>query len=400
MSVPIRVIFMVAMIMLGIVSIGTTYISLNDSILPEPIVQIHLGGGQIWNCSIFAFGLSLAIGMMLFALKVAIIDEQKRLNFLGVLGLTIVSFISIAFNLDVLYRTADHDFFIRYSTNKVKGAYEDYLSKVQTILTEKRETLEKQVAHQEGELDAEVKGLRKAPQGYGTRAREEDYQLTLIQKTSAVELATIEQTITKKEEADALLRSSTPKTLDEIDKLQHDLRVTAKDVGVVAGIPMPETVSMQNPLFTVFERVFDPKQIGFKEIFLLIIAFILDLGDIIGYCLVPNRPKKSSKRATLEPVTAMAGAMAGEDADGFLLSSKRFAIFDNNGRNTAPEMIPERLETPLPLPAQPQAANESAEEVHAPAMGDSTSSQLAAGLRERSGTRSGIRRPFGFGRKR
>ena len=398
MSVPIRVIFMVAMIMLGIVSIGTTYISLNDSILPEPIVQIHLGGGQVWNCSIFAFGLSLAIGMMLFALKVAIIDEQKRLNILGVLGLTIVAFISIAFNLDVLYRTADHDFFIRYSTNKVKGAYEDYLSKVQIILTEKREALEKQVAHQEGELDAEVKGLRKAPQGYGSRAREEDYQLTLIQKTSAVELATIQQTITKKEEADALLRSSTPKTLDEIDKLQHDLRVTAKDVGVVAGIPMPETVSLQNPLFTVFERVFDPKQIGFKEIFLLIIAFILDLGDIIGYCLVPNRPKKSSKRATLEPLAAMAG----EEADGFLLSSKRFALFDNNGRNTnttAPEMIPDRLEAPLPVDTHPKEAIEAAEEIHAPAMGDATSSQLASGLRARSG--SGMRRPFGFGgRKR
>ena len=398
MSVPIRVIFMVAMIMLGIVSIGTTYISLNDSILPEPIVQIHLGGGQVWNCSIFAFGLSLAIGMMLFALKVAIIDEQKRLNILGVLGLTIVAFISIAFNLDVLYRTADHDFFIRYSTNKVKGAYEDYLSKVQIILTEKREALEKQVAHQEGELDAEVKGLRKAPQGYGSRAREEDYQLTLIQKTSAVELATIQQTITKKEEADALLRSSTPKTLDEIDKLQHDLRVTAKDVGVVAGIPMPETVSLQNPLFTVFERVFDPKQIGFKEIFLLIIAFILDLGDIIGYCLVPNRPKKSSKRATLEPLATMAG----EEADGFLLSSKRFALFDNNGRNTnttAPEMIPDRLEAPLPVDAHPKEAIEAAEEIHAPAMGDATSSQLASGLRARSG--SGMRRPFGFGgRKR
>ena len=114
MSFFARTVFFLAMFLLGAVSMWTTYQSLHDSILPKPTVQIALSENFVWDCSIFALMLSVAIGMMLFALKIAIVDEEKRLNIFGVLGLTVIGFISIAFNLDVLYRTADRDFFIRY----------------------------------------------------------------------------------------------------------------------------------------------------------------------------------------------------------------------------------------------------------------------------------------------
>ena len=145
-----RLIMYMAMTLLGIVSMWTTYVSLHDSILPEPVIRLHLGTNVVWDCSIFALGLSVAIGMMLFALKVAIIDEQKRLNVLGLLGLTVVGFISISFNLDVLYRTADRDFFVRYSSEKMRAVYEDYLRNVQTELLAKEQKLKKEVAKQEG----------------------------------------------------------------------------------------------------------------------------------------------------------------------------------------------------------------------------------------------------------
>jgi hypothetical protein len=288
----IRLVFCVAIIVLGVVSMWTTYVSVRDSILPEPMVRINLGSGVLWDCSVFALGLSVAIGLMLFAMKVAIINEQKRLNLLGLAGMTIIAFISIAFNLDVLYRTADHDFFIRFSTERMKSVYENFMAESQSTLVTKQERLRKIVAKQEGELDAEIRGLREAPRGYGRIARQEDYQLTLLQKTTAVELETVEAALARKEEADQLLRSTHPKDLDEIAKLQSELRVITKDIGAASGQPLPEAVKEESPLFAVFSKVLDWKQVGIKEIFFVLLAFIMDLGDIIGYSLIPNRPKK------------------------------------------------------------------------------------------------------------
>jgi len=316
MKLVTRAIFVFAMIILGIVSMWTTYESLHDSILPTPEIPIRLTPTLVWNCSVFALALSVAIGLMLYALKLAIIDEQKRLNVLGVIGLTVVGFISISFNLDVFYRWAHRDFFINYSTSRVKTAYEDYLSQTQQALTVKREELLKKVALQEGELDAEVKGLRKAPAGYGVIAKSEDYRLTLLQKTTAVELDTVDAAIAKKQEADTLLASSMPATLDEVEKLQHELRVLVKDVGAVSSKPLPEPVQLESPLFAVFRRLFDWNQLGMEEIFFVLLAFFLDLGDIIGYSMIPAAKKKprlapiSELPDFLKPVPALPVALA------------------------------------------------------------------------------------------
>jgi hypothetical protein len=242
---------------------------------------------------VFALGLSVAIGMMLFGLKLAIIDEQKRLNLAGLLGLTFVGFISIAFNIDVLYRTADRDFFVRYENNKMRGVYEDYLAKTQTSLGEKRTSLLRQVAAQEGELESEVKGLRTAPSGYGERARQEDYHLTVLKKTTEVDLQLVDDAITAKKKADEILaKLETPKNLQDVIDDQDRLRAAVKDVGGVAGVALPDVVKPENPFFAVFQKLFDWQNVGFKEIFIVMVGFLLDLGDIIGYSMVPNRKKQ------------------------------------------------------------------------------------------------------------
>jgi len=292
MRIITRVTLVVAMVLLSIVSMWTTYISVRDSILPEPVIKVDLGRGTVWDCSVFALGLSVAIGLMLFALKMAIIDEQKRLNVVGLIGMTVIAFISISFNLDVLYRVADRDFFIRYSNSKMRTVYENYLSELQTDLLEKRASERKIVARQEGELDAEIQGLREAPAGYGPIAKSEDYELILLRKAAEVELESVEEALVKKEEADALLRLTSPQTLDEIDQLQNELRVVVKDVGAVSGVRLPDVVKMDSPLFAVFAKLFDFRNVGIKEIFFVILAFILDLGDIVGYSLIPDKPKK------------------------------------------------------------------------------------------------------------
>ncbi|MBI4557079.1 MAG: hypothetical protein HY706_05790 [Candidatus Hydrogenedentes bacterium] len=307
MQVTTRAIIFVAMIILTIVSMWTTYQSLYDSILPKPAIPVPLWGDKIWDCSVFALGLSVAIGLMLFGMKLAIIDEQKRLNLFGLVGMTIIAFISIAFNMDVLYRTADRDFFMQYSTNQVKSVYSDYLAQVHSGLTGKRDSLLKQIAKQEGELESEIKGLREAPAGYGHIARNEDYQLTILQKTNSVELQSIEQAIDAETKAGELLASTLPKTVQEIQTLQDQLRVAVKDPGAVAGIALPEAVETKSPLFTVFARLFDFKTVGIKEIFFVLIAIFLDLGDIIGYSMVPDRPKWKRRPVLMTIPEAMPG---------------------------------------------------------------------------------------------
>jgi hypothetical protein len=280
------------MTLLGVVSMWTTYVSLRDSILPKPMVYIPLGHGQTWECSIFALLLSVAIGMMLFALKVAIIDEQKRLNILGLMGLIVVGFISITFNMDVLYRTADRDFYLRYSSQEVRNIYEQHLTQVQKALTDKQLELRKIVAKQEGEMEAEVKGLRDAPAGYGPIAKQEDYKLTLMVKQAQVELEKIDEALKTKDTVDQILMASAPVTLDEIQKLENDLRVPLKNMSAAAGMQLPMPVQIENPLFTVFRRLCDYHTLGLKEIFFMAIALFLDLGDILGYVLVPNKRRR------------------------------------------------------------------------------------------------------------
>jgi hypothetical protein len=297
---PLRIVY-IAMVILTIVSMWTTYISLRDSILPEPIVSIPWDQTRVVSVSIFALGLSIAIGLMLFALKMAIIDEQKRLNIVGVIGLTIIAFISISFNMDVLYRYANEDFFISYSNSRMRSVYEDYLAQVQNTLIEKRNEFRKEVAKQEGELESEIEGLREAPAGYGPIAKEERYRLTLLEKTTQVDLETIDEALRAKEEANRLLLSSEAKTIPEIQELQDDLRVMVREAGVVGGLALPDPVNLENPLFAVFSRLFDVKTVGLMEVFILCIAFFLDLGDIIGYSLVPAARRGRRKPSPFQP---------------------------------------------------------------------------------------------------
>ena len=294
-----RLLLSVAMSMLSLVSIWTTYASLNDSILPEPKIPIPLAGDTVWQCSVVALGLSISIGLMLLALKIAIIGGHKRLNIAGVLGLTVVAFISITFNMDVLYRTADKEFYLRYSNDRMRAPYEEYLATTQGILLEKKSELLKGVAKQEGELDAEKRGLRKAPAGYGQYARQEEYNLTILSKETEVEMQAVEAGLLTKDKADELLRAARPTSLEEIDKNQAELRVIIKDLSAVTGVPLPELVKTESPLFAVFAKLMDVKTVGFKEIFFLILALLLDLGDIIGYSLVPNA-RREKRRYSLD----------------------------------------------------------------------------------------------------
>jgi len=297
MPVVVKAIVFTAMVMLTLVSMWTTYVSLNDSVLPEPKVNIHLTDEFVWSCSVVALGLSVAIGLMLFAIKVAIIDEQKRLSPVGLVGLSIVAFISISFNMDVFYRTADKDFFLNYSAARLKGVYQDYLVATQKSLIERRDEVLKLVAKQEGELDAEIRGLRVAPEGYGPIARSEDYQLTLLQKTTGVELTTIEEVMEQKRAADKVLASTKPTSVNEIEEVQQQLRVALTDVAAASLVPLPEPVRLESPLFAVAAKLFDFSTVGFKEIIIFLLAFFLDLGDIIGYSLVPAKQKKGGRLA-------------------------------------------------------------------------------------------------------
>jgi hypothetical protein len=290
-------IIFVAMCLLTAVSMSTTYVSLSDSILPGPVVEIPLGQLGVWPVSALALGLSLAIGLMLFGLKLAIVNGHKRLGVPGFLGLFLVAFISIVFNMDVLYRLANEDFFLRYATSKVKSSYLDYLAAVRTELLEERVALEKQLATQQGELEAEIRGLRDAPAGYGERAREEEHRLTVMERAIAVDLEAIDAALATQERVDDLVVAAAPATVGEVEQLQSELRVAVKEAGALAGIPLPEPVSLENQLFAVFERLVDVKRLGMLEVFLLLVAIFIDLGDILGYSLVPNRRKTDASTA-------------------------------------------------------------------------------------------------------
>lgn len=339
MTFSIRLLLCIAMPMLSLVSMWTTYASLNDSILPEPKVGIPLFDGAVWQCSIVALGLSVAIGLMLLALKIAIVGGQKRLNIAGILGLTVVAFISITFNMDVLYRTADKDFYLRYSNDQMRGAYEEFLAEAQGVLLARRTELLRGVAKQEGELAAEVKGLRRAPAGYGQQAREEEYKLTLLQKENEVELEAVTQALAVKAEADELLRAAMPTSLEDIDRNQSQLRVVIKDMAALSGVRMPDQVRTESPLFAVFAKLMDFNSVGFKEVFFLILAFLLDLGDVIGYSLVPNARLKKRTKTIVEPMPGRHLALVPEEGD---------ALFPRAATHPLPSGPPPELENLSP----------------------------------------------------
>ena len=292
MVAVVRLAVFLAMVLFSLVSMATTYISLQDSVLPKPAIDIPLGVYGTWHCSVLALALSVAIGMMLFGLKLAIVDGHKRLNAIGMVGLFIVAFISITFNMDVLYRLADREFFLRYSVAQMKAPYVAYLADVQRELLQRKGELKRAVAEQEGELQSEIDGLRGAPEGYGSRARAEDYRLTILERTTSVELAAVDEALEATKRADQLLLAEQPLTVDEIGPLQDRIRVAVKDAGASTDLPVPEPVRLENPLFAVFSRLFDLSTVGFKEILILVFAILLDLSDVIGYSLVPNRPQK------------------------------------------------------------------------------------------------------------
>lgn len=293
-----RVGLFLAMMFLTIVSIWTTYASLTDSILPTPVVPIPLPNGAVWEMSIFAMGLSLAIGLMLFAMKLAIVDEHKRLNAFGFIGLFIIACVSITFNMDIFYRTINKDFFLRHSASKVTSRYDSYLQEVKTALLAKQEELEKTVARQEGELEAETEGLRQHAAGYGPVAKQEDYRLTLLRKEAEVGIERINQALAAEEKADAILTTARPKTIEEVAALENELRVAVGDVGAFAGVPLPEPAQLESPFFAVFEKLFDFKTVGWMEGFTLLLAILVDLGDIVGYSMVPDHPKQKRRYAT------------------------------------------------------------------------------------------------------
>lgn len=299
-----RFLVMFAMTLFTVASMATTYMSLEESVLPGPKVPIPIGAGQVWDCSWLALAISVGIGLLLFGLKVAIIDEQKRLSVAGLAGLFIVAFISISFNMDVFYRWADQDFFLRFSNAQVKSVYAGYLAEAGAKLTERRENLQRTVARQEAELSAEVDGLREAPEGFGPRARKEEYTLRVLESESRVELDSIQEAIQVKARADEILVRSSLASLDELDALQDELRVACMDVGAKVGMPLPEPVRLRTPFFAVFSRIFDFKSIGVMEVFILLLAILLDLGDIIGYNLIPDRKRPRPRAlAAMPPVT-------------------------------------------------------------------------------------------------
>ena len=303
-----KFVIVIAMVIFTIASIVTTYISLSISVLPEPSITIPITEDVTWDCSYLALMISVRIGLMLFALKVAIIDEQKRLNLVGILGLLIVAFISISFNMDVFYRAANRDFYINYTSAQMKKIYADYLAEVDSKLSAKKTELLKQVAKQEGELESEIRGIREAPEGYGPKAKSEDYKLTLLQKEAEVELRALEEVQASKDRANTLLVES-PVDLAGVEALQGELQAAVKDLGAKAGVPLPEPYRAQNQLFVVFAKLFDFRNSSFMEIcmslLIMALALLLDLGDIIGYSMVPDQPggKRARKRIDYDEYT-------------------------------------------------------------------------------------------------
>ena len=75
-------------------------------------------------------------------------------------------------------------------------------------------------------------------------------------------------------------------------------------------MPLPPPVKLDSPIFAVFSKLFDVEHLGMMEVFLLLIAFFLDLGDIIGYSLIPAAHRKRAPGVSLYPSEPAATARA------------------------------------------------------------------------------------------
>jgi hypothetical protein len=273
MSVIARAMVYLALTMFSVVSMWMTYASLHDSILLKPEVSIPLWNGVVWQCSVFALLISMAIGLMLFALKLTIIEGQRRLNLFGFVGLLLVASISIVFNVDVLYRVANPTFYERHAYNAVRSVYDAYLTDVQAELPSRRDPQPTEPVSLEAGLDAEREGLGEDPAGLGAQEG-------------------IDPALAAREKVEALLAKSMPDTVEGVAAWQEEIRAAAKPLGELAGKPLPPAARVETPLSAVFANLMDWQKLGFMEVFILALAVLLDLGDIVGYSLIPNQPKK------------------------------------------------------------------------------------------------------------
>ena len=117
--------------------------------------------------------------------------------------------------------------------------------------------------------------------------------MTLLQKEAEVELRALDEVQSSRQHANELLVKS-PQDLAGVEALQGELQAALKDLGAKAGIPLPEPYRAQNQLFVVFAKLFDFRNSSFMEIcmslLIMALALLLDLGDIIGFSMVPDEP--------------------------------------------------------------------------------------------------------------
>ncbi len=266
-----RAIVVVAMIGLTVVSIWTSYASLHDSVLPAPDIPIRLPNGVLWECSLFALILSVALGLLLLALKLAMIEGAKRVTLAGFLGLAIVASLSIAFNVDVLYRWANPDFYLNYSHDRLREAYDPFLAEVSAALESRREARLPEAMRPGAALDAPTEGLQPG--------------------ASEANAAASEGAFAPLREFEELLRGPLSPSAEELDALQARLRVAADDLSTQLNLPRPEAPEIRKPLFAVFDTLIDGRGIGAMEVLILLLAVVLDLGDVVGFSLIPTRPR-------------------------------------------------------------------------------------------------------------
>jgi len=220
-----------AMVLLTSVSIWANYASLRVSVLPEPEVAIPLPTGGTWACAVVALGIAVALGLMLFALKLTILDENRRLNGAGAFGFAVILLLSVAFNADVLYRVADKDFYPRQAMTQTAAVYMAHLDRI---------------AADAASPDA----------------------------VAAVD------------KARRLLQSAAPQDMDDVTATEQAVRTALAEAGIE---PPPAPTRVDSPLFAMLAHLAKVQGLGVQDWFLLLIALFLDLGDLIAYRLLPAR---------------------------------------------------------------------------------------------------------------
>lgn len=219
------------MVLLTSVSIWANYASLSTSVLPEPRVPVPLPTGGTWECTVVALVLAVALGLMLFALKLTILDEDRRLNGAGALGVIVILLLSVAFNADVLYRVADKDFYPRHAMAQTAAAYSAHLERI------------------------------------------------------AADNPTAE-TAAAVDKARRLFLAAAPEDMEEVAAIEQTVRTALTQAGID---PPPEPTHLDSPLFAVLAHITNVQSLGVQDWFLLLLALFLDLGDLIAYRLLPAR---------------------------------------------------------------------------------------------------------------